>query len=156
MFRKMRRIKQQLPNEECIKILEEEPRGILSVLGDNGYPYGMPMDYVYNDGKIIFHSALEGHTSDSIKNYDKVSFCVLNKGQKVENDWYYIFKSVIVFGRIKEVTDEEERLQKLRILGNKYFPSEEYTEDEINKFFERTLVLEIEIEHLTGKIVTEK
>jgi len=152
----MRRIKQQLPNEECIKILEEEPRGILSVLGDNGYPYGMPMDYVYNDGKIIFHSALEGHTYDSIKNYDKVSFCVLNKGQKVENDWYYIFKSVIVFGRIKEVTDEEERLQKLRILGNKYFPSEEYTEDEINKFFERTLVLEIEIEHLTGKIVTEK
>lgn len=156
MFRKMRRFKQQLPDEECVKILKEEPRGILSVLGDNDYPYGMPLDYVYHDGKIIFHSALEGHMYDSIRKHDKVSFCVLNKGQKVENDWYYIFKSVIVFGRIKEVCDKEERLQKLRILGNKYFPSEDYTEDEINKAFERTLVLEIEIEHMTGKIVTEK
>lgn len=152
----MRRFKQQLPDEECVKILKEEPRGILSVLGDNDYPYGMPLDYVYHDGKIIFHSALEGHMYDSIRKHDKVSFCVLNKGQKVENDWYYIFKSVIVFGRIKEVCDNEERLQKLRILGNKYFPSEDYTEDEINKAFERTLVLEIEIEHMTGKIVTEK
>ena len=152
----MRRIKQQLPDEECVQILNEEPRGILSVLGDNDYPYGMPLDYVYYDNKIIFHSALEGHMYDSIKKHDKVSCCVVNKGQKVENQWYYIFKSVIVFGKIREVKDENERLFNLRILGNKYFPSEEYTEDEINKAMERTLVLELNIEHMTGKTVTEK
>ena len=156
MFRQMRRIKQQLPDEECVQILKEEPRGILSVLGDNDYPYGMPLDYVYHDNKIIFHSALEGHMYDSIKKHDKVSFCVVNKGQKVENQWYYVFKSVIVFGKIREVKDENERLFNLRILGNKYFPSEEYTEDEINKAMERTLVLELNIEHMTGKTVTEK
>lgn len=156
MFRQMRRIKQQLPDEECVQILKEEPRGILSVLGDNDYPYGMPLDYVYHDNKIIFHSALEGHMYDSIKKHDKVSFCVVNKGQKVENQWYHVFKSVIVFGKIREVKDENERLFNLRILGNKYFPSEEYTEDEINKAMERTLVLELNIEHMTGKTVTEK
>lgn len=156
MFRQMRRIKQQLPDEECVKILEEEPRGILSVLGENDYPYGLPLDYVYHDNKIIFHSALEGHMYDSIKKQDKVSFCVIDKGQKVENQWYYIFKSVIIFGKIRVVKDEKERLFNLRILGNKYFPTEEYTEDEINKAFERTLVLELDIEHMTGKTVTEK
>ena len=156
MFRKMRRVKQQLSDNECIQILQDESRGILSVLGDSDYPYGIPLNYVYNDNKIIFHSALEGHMYDSIKKHEKVSFCVINNGEKVENQWWYIFKSVILFGKIKEITDENERKNKLRILGNKYFPSEDYTEDEITKAFERTLVLEMSIEHMTGKIVTEK
>lgn len=156
MFRKMRRIKQQLSDNECIQILQDESRGILSVLGENEYPYGIPLNYLYHDNKIIFHSALEGHMNDSIKKHEKVSFCVINKGEKVENQWWYIFKSVILFGKIKEITDENERKNKLRILGNKYFPSEDYTEDEITKAFERTLVLEMSIEHMTGKIVTEK
>jgi len=152
----MRRIKQQLSDNECIQILQDESRGILSVLGENEYPYGIPLNYLYHDNKIIFHSALEGHMNDSIKKHEKVSFCVINKGEKVENQWWYIFKSVILFGKIKEITDENERKNKLRILGNKYFPSEDYTEDEITKAFERTLVLEMSIEHMTGKIVTEK
>lgn len=152
----MRRVKQQLSDNECIQILQDESRGILSVLGDSDYPYGIPLNYVYNDNKIIFHSALEGHMYDSIKKHEKVSFCVINNGEKVENQWWYIFKSVILFGKIKEITDENERKNKLRILGNKYFPSEDYTEDEITKAFERTLVLEMSIEHMTGKIVTEK
>lgn len=156
MFRKMRRVKQQLSDNECIQILQDESRGILSVLGDSGYPYGIPLNYVYNDNKIIFHAALEGHKYDSVKKHDKVSFCVLNSGEKVENEWWYTFKSVILFGRIKEIEDLNEKVQKLRLLGNKYFPSEKYTEEEINKYLDRTLVLEMDIEHRTGKVVTEK
>ncbi len=156
MFRSMRRIKQQLSDEECIKILNEEPRGILSVLGEDDYPYGLPLDFIYHDNKIIFHSAMEGHMYDSIKKHDKVSFCVLDRGKKVENEWYYVFNSVILFGKVKTVTDEKERLADIRLLGNRYFPSEDYTEDEIRKAFERVHVFELNIEHMTGKRVTEK
>lgn len=156
MFRSMRRIKQQLSDEECIKILNEEPRGILSVLGENDYPYGLPLDFIYHDNKIIFHSAMEGHMYDSIKKHDNVSFCVLDRGKKVENEWYYVFNSVILFGKVKTVTDEKERLADIRLLGNRYFPSEDYTEDEIRKAFERVHVFELNIEHMTGKRVTEK
>lgn len=156
MFRSMRRIKQQLSDEECIKILNEEPRGILSVLGEDDYPYGLPLDFIYHDNRIIFHSAMEGHMYDSIKKHDKVSFCVLDRGQKVENEWYYVFNSVILFGKVKTVTDEKERLADIRLLGNRYFPSEDYTEDEIRKAFERVHVFELNIEHMTGKRVTEK
>lgn len=156
MFRKMRRIKQQLSEEECIQILQDEKRGFLSVLGENDYPYGIPLNYVYNNNKIIFHSAMEGHMIDSVKKHDKVSFCVIDSGQKVEDEWYYIFKSVIVFGKINFIEDEDEKIRKLTLLGNKYFPSKEYTEGEINKFLEKTMVLELDIEHMTGKVVTEK
>jgi nitroimidazol reductase NimA-like FMN-containing flavoprotein (pyridoxamine 5'-phosphate oxidase superfamily) len=156
MFRKMRRIKQEISKEECASVLENQLRGFLAVLGDNEYPYALPLNYVYYDDKIIFHSALEGHMYDSIKKHDKVSFCVIDDGQKVENDWYYVFKSVIIFGKIRKINNEKERYEYLTVLGNKYFPSEEYTMNEIEKAFERTLVLVIEIEHMTGKVVTEK
>ena len=156
MFREMRRVNQKLSDTECIQILQEESRGILSVLGENDYPYGIPLNYVFHENKLIFHSAIEGHMYESIKKHDKVSFCVINAGEKVENEWWYIFKSVILFGKITEITDDKERIEKLRFLGNKYFPSEKYTEDEIKKSFVRTLVLEMNIEHMSGKIVTEK
>jgi uncharacterized protein len=68
MFRKMRRSKQELTKEECIEILKKEPRGVLSVQGEEGYPYGMPMTHWYNekDGKIYFHGAKSGHKIDAI------------------------------------------------------------------------------------------
>lgn len=156
MFRQMRRIRQELPREECIEILEKQPRGFLGVLGDKEYPYSIPMNYVYHENKIFFHSALKGHLTDSIRKHEKVSFTVINDGEKVENEWYYIFKSIICFGKIKEIDESEEKRKILTILGNKYFPSEEYTENEINKSLNRTQVLELDIEYMSGKIVTEK
>ncbi|MBO6054535.1 MAG: pyridoxamine 5'-phosphate oxidase family protein, partial [Oscillospiraceae bacterium] len=78
MFRELQRKKQQLPMEECIRILKEEPRGVLSVLGDDGYPYGMPMNHYYSeeDGRIYFHGGRTGHKIDAIRRCNKVSFCV--------------------------------------------------------------------------------
>ena len=78
MFREMRRSKQQLSQEECTEILKQEVRGVLSVLGEDGYPYGMPLDHWYDEknGKIYFHGAKEGHKIDAIKACDKVSYCL--------------------------------------------------------------------------------
>ena len=78
MFRPMRRFKQQISDAECKEILKNEKRGVLSLLGDDGYPYGLPISHLYSeeDNKIYFHGAKEGHKIDAIKNYDKASFCV--------------------------------------------------------------------------------
>ena len=88
MFRPMRRIKQQVSEEECIKILKEEPRGVLSVLGDDGYPYGVPIDHYYDEetGKIFFHGAKEGHKIDALRRCDKASLCVMNKGYQIPGE----------------------------------------------------------------------
>lgn len=156
MFRKMRRLGQELSKEECENILTNEPRGVLALIGDEYYPYALPISHVYADGKIYFHGAKEGHKIDAVKKHSKVSFCVIDKGIKAEGSWWYTFKSVIVFGKIKILTDRNERIEKLTLLGDKFFPTHEETIDEIDRLLERTEVFEIAVEHMTGKIVKEK
>lgn len=156
MFRKMRRHKQEIPEEECVEILKNESRGVLALLGDYEYPYALPMSHVYVDGKIYFHGAKEGHKNDAVKNSSKVSYCVMDRGVKQKDSWWYTFKSVIVFGKIRILTDDDEKIDKLTYLGNKFFPTPEETEDEISRLLDKTEVFEITIEHISGKIVREK
>ena len=156
MFREMRRRNKQLSEEECIDILINEPRGVLALLGDDEYPYTVPMSHVYVDGKIYFHGAMKGHKIDAVKKYSKCSYCVVDKGIKAEDSWWYTFKSVIVFGTIRTLTEKQEKIDKLTHLGGKFFPTHQETVDEINRLIDRTEVFEITIDHMTGKKVEEK
>lgn len=152
----MRRHKQELSKEECMEILTNEPRGVLALLGDDDYPYALPMSHVYVDGKIYFHGAMEGYKNDAVKRCDKVSYCVMDKGFRKDGDWWYTFKSVIIFGKIRILTDKDEKIDKLTYLGDKFFPTHEETVSEINRMLDRTEVFEITIEHMSGKLVREK
>ena len=152
----MRRHKQELSKEECMEILTNEPRGVLALLGDDDYPYALPMSHVYVDGKIYFHGAMEGHKNDAVKRCDKVSYCVMDNGFRKDGDWWYTFKSVIVFGKIRILMDKDEKIDKLTYLGDKFFPTHEETVSEINRMLDRTEVFEITIEHMSGKLVREK
>lgn len=156
MFRKMRRHKQELSAEECINILTNEPRGVLALLGDDDYPYSLPMSHVYADGKIYFHGAKTGHKKDAVEKHPKASYCVMDKGVKNDGEWWYTFKSVIVFGKIRIITENDEKIEKLRYLGNKFFPTEEDTEKEIKRLLDKTEVFELTIEHMSGKTVVER
>ena len=155
MFREMRRIRQQATEEECLEILKSAKRGVLAVHGDDDYPYTVPMDFVYEDGCLYFHAAKSGHKLDAVRRNDKVSFCVLSDGVKEENDWFYRFTSVIVFGRMSEVTGQEEAYRCLRMLGMKYMPTVEMVDADMEKNAARAAVLKLRIEHMTGKHVKE-
>ena len=157
MFREMRRFKQQITNEECIEILKEEPRGVLSVLGDDGYPYGVPMDHWYSEkeGKLYFHCAKEGHKLDAIAKCDKAGYCVMDEGYRKEGEWALNIRSVIVFGRICVVTDEEKKKEICTNLCRKFTADEAYLEREMKNAFPRVCCLELSIEHMTGKLVNE-
>ncbi|MBR2664924.1 MAG: pyridoxamine 5'-phosphate oxidase family protein [Methanobrevibacter sp.] len=156
MFRKMRRLGQMLSKEECEEILTREPRGVLALLGDYDYPYALPMSHVYVDGKIYFHGAMQGHKNDAVKKHDKVSYCVFDEGVKNDDGWSYTFRSVIVFGRIRTLADDDEKVEKLTHLGDKFFPTHDETVSEIERLLHRTEVFEITIEHMSGKTVVEK
>ena len=157
MFREMMRIRQQLPQEECIEILKKEPRGVLSVLGDDGYPYGMPINQFYceEDGKIYFHSGKKGHKVDAIKRCDKASFCAYDQGFRREGEWALNIRSVIVFGRIEIIEDTEKVYEISRRLSRKFTDDEAYIEHEIVKSGPRTLMFALVPEHMTGKRVVE-
>ena len=161
MFRPMRRFKQQLPDDECRQILAQARRGILSVLGDDDFPYGVPINFVYlpevgEHGAIYFHSALTGHKVDAIAAHDKASFVVMDEGRRNEGEWWYYVKSVISFGRVSKVEDETYKHDALRALAEKYFPPEIDIEDDIARNGARVHMLELRIEHMTGKDVQEK
>ncbi len=155
-FRPMRRFKQQMTDQECVDLLRSAPRGVLGVIGDGGYPYTVPLDFLYDGGCLYFHCAKEGHKLDAIRSCDKVSFCVLSEGKKEPGDWWYHFDSVICFGRIRVVEDPVESDNLLRKLGAKYFPQGYDLEDDMRKNAPRALVLQLRVEHMSGKHVREK
>ena len=157
MFRPMRRFKQQISEAECIRILNEQPRGVLSLIGDDGYPYGIPLDHWYceEDGKLYFHGAKEGHKIDAIASCDKVSYCVMDEGFRKEGEWALNINSVIVFGRINLVTDPEKAKLICTNITRKFTDDEAYLAHELEHAFPRVQCLELTPEHMTGKLVNE-
>lgn len=158
MFREMRRINQQTSIDEAKEVVKNSRIGVLSLMGDDGYPYGVYLDYFYDieNNKLYFHGATEGHKIDSIRRLDKCSFTILSEPYKMENEWFNRYTSVVIFGRIKEVLDYNIKISILKNLGNKYYPSK----DEVLKMVERPLdnvfLLELKVEHITGKKIKEK
>ena len=157
MFREMNRKHQQLSSEESIAILKQEPRGVLSLQGDDGYPYGIPMTHFYNDadGCIYFHCGKKGHKNDALARSSKASFCVMDQGFRREGEWALNIKSVIVFGHIQPVTDLNEAFSVLRQLCLKYTPDPAFFSREMAESGKNVLLLRLVPEHITGKLVNE-
>ena len=157
MFRKMLRSKQALSQEDCAQVLRQEMRGVLSVLGDDGYPYGMPMNYLYDEtnGCLYFHGGRFGHKIDALRRCDKASFCVYDGGYRREGEWALNIRSVIVFGRLRPVTEEARAMDISRKLSYKFTADENYISEEILRAGPRTLGWEPIPEHITGKLVNE-
>jgi len=155
-FRAMRRHRQQLSDEESIGILKKATSGTLALLGDGGYPYAVPISYVYDDDKLYFHSALSGHKVDAIRGCDKASFCVIDQDSVRPAEYTTYFRSVIAFGRIRIVEDESEKQAIARMLGNRYNPNqEEALQKELEHGLASMLAIRLDIEHLTGKEAIE-
>ena len=157
MFREMLRKNKQLSEGECVEVLTASLRGVLSVLGEDGYPYGMPMNHYYcpEDGHIYFHGGRKGHKLDAVRADDRVSFCAWDEGVREEGDWALSFRSVVVFGRIREVADHDRAMEISRRLSHKFTDDEQYINDEIRRSGPGTLCLELIPEHMTGKRVKE-
>lgn len=152
----MRRNRQQLSREECERILDRCTSGVLALTGDGGYPYAVPLSYVYASGAIIFHSAVQGHKVDAIKRDSRCSFCVIEQDEIRPAEFTTYFRSVIAFGRIHILEDAAEKVQALRLLGRRYSPNDEHgLQHEIDKSLDHVLLLRLDIDHLSGKEAIE-
>lgn len=155
MFRSMRRFNQQLSEQECVDVLTHAPRGVLAVHGEDGYPYAFPMNYIYLRGKIYFHCAKAGHKFDALASDDKVSFCVMDEGFRKSGDWALNIKSIVIFGCVKKIDAAPKAVEIVRQIGLKYYPTAEDVEEEIRKAGAHVQILELSIDHMTGKLVNE-
>lgn len=158
MFRDMRRRNCALSTETAEKILREGDFGVLALSGDDGYPYAVPINYAFADGKIYFHSAKTGHKLDAMRNNDKVSFCVVARHDVIAEEFTTYFVSAIAFGRIKIIEDNDvaEKRRALELLADKYSASAsvELRAKEIARVNAVSIPV-MTIEHLTGKAARE-
>ena len=156
VFRPMRRKRQQLSMAQCEEILGRATYGVLSVIGDNGYPYGVPVNYVYREGKLYFHTAVAGHKVDAMRAHDKVSMTVVDKDDVGRDEYTTYFSSVIVFGHVRFIDNDAEKLQALTWLGQRFNPGDDAgLKHEIDKGFSHLHMVEITIDHITGKEAIE-
>lgn len=155
MFREMRRINQVLSKDAAIAILQTATSGVLAVLGDEGYPYAIPLSYVYHQDKLYIHCANSGHKLDAIQQHNKVSFCVIDKDQVVSEKYTTYYRSVVLFGKAKVLEGEAKR-EGIELLAAKYSPEQvEGREKEITAAWERFSIIEVTIEHISGKVAIE-
>ena len=157
MFREMRRKKQMLSTDECIEILNKGTFGVLALLGDNDYPYAVPISYVYSNSKIYFHGAKSGHKIDAIKKCSKASFCVIDQDHIVPEEYTTYFRSVIAFGKIHIMENEKEMKNAIERLAIKYYSNdtEPNRNAAINKEWKPLCMIELDIEDLSGKEAIE-
>lgn len=152
MFREMRRKRQQMSDERCVEILNRASSGVLALTGDEGYPYAVPLSFVYCDSKLYFHSAKCGHKIDAIANNSKASFCVIDCDNIIPEKFTTAYRSVIAFGKVRILNSDEEKREAIAKLSDKYSPNQAVErEQEIDKEFDRFCMLEMKIENITGK-----
>lgn len=151
MYREMRRKDHQLSEEEMLHILNIAPYGVLSTIGEDGIPYGVPTSFVYKDSKVFFHSAVVGYKLDNIKINNNVSFCAVTDVEAIPDKFTTKYKSVIIFGTVEEV-NEEQKIEAFKLFLEKY--SSEFIESGmkyINDGSKNARMFQINISHMTAK-----
>jgi nitroimidazol reductase NimA-like FMN-containing flavoprotein (pyridoxamine 5'-phosphate oxidase superfamily) len=153
----MRRSRQALDKAAITAILKQQPRGVLSVIGDEGYPYAVPMNFWYceEDGMLYFHGGKAGHRIDALRRCNKACFCIYDEGFRKEGDWALTFGCVVIFGQIHFVEEYERAMEVSRCLSRKFTQDEAYIDQEISSFGQGTVCFALEVEHITGKQVHE-
>ena len=151
MFREMRKKNRQLSTEEAIAILEKCPWGTLSTVGEDGWPYGLPVNYIVEDGIIYIHCAKTGHKLDNIRHNDKVCFTAVARANVLAAEFSTDYESAVAFGRASFVDDSEARLA-LQLIIEKYSPEFKTAGDAmVQQMADVTQVIRIDVEHITGK-----
>lgn len=157
MFQTMRRKRQELSREDTAAILERRASGVLALAEEGGFPYAVPLSYVYTGDKLYFHCAKSGHKLELIRQNPKASFCVVDQDQIVPEEYTTYFRSAIVFGELRVMEDGPEKRAAIEALAAKYDPEgpADGRQKEIDREWGALCVLEMEISHMTGKEAIE-
>ncbi len=154
MFQPMRKQDREMGRPEAEAILAKGMYGVLSMNAGDDYGYGVPLSYVFQDNSLYLHCALEGKKLTYLRRHHKVTFCVVGEAEPAPEKYSMKYQSVIVFGRASEINQREEKVKTLIDLVKKYYTDPEHIakgREVAANFVDKTVVIRIEIDHLTGK-----
>lgn len=158
MFRPVRKKKNEISETAAKELLKNTRRGVLAMTGDDGYPYAIPINYLYSEeeNKIYFHGATSGYKAELIAKNEKVCFTVCGEETIKDEPWAPYVRSVVVFGRCRVISDKTAAKEILRKFAGKYYPDKALIEEEIAAAGKAVVMREIEIDHVSGKEVQER
>lgn len=152
MFPKMRLTRQELPIEQTKKILQEGTSGVLALAKEGGYPYAVPVNYLYEKDRIYFHGAQSGQKIEMIRKNPRASFCVIGTEKIIAEKYTTLYQSVIAFGRIRILEQEAEKREAITRFAARFCPGDEVgIQKEIEREWDILTVFVMEVEHVTGK-----
>ena len=154
----VRRKDRQISPEESREILERGAYGVLGTVDSDGQPYAVPLSYVVIDNEICFHCAHEGHKIENLAANPRVSFVVVGRAEAVYNGHFTTYyESAMVFGRVREITADDQKYAAIYALTEKYTPDHmDQAPDYIRKLMKPMAIYAVSIETLTGKANREK
>lgn len=156
MFQKMRLTGQELSAEQAKAILREGTSGVLALAEEGAYPYAVPVNYLYEKGRIYFHGAKSGKKAELIRKDPRASFCVIGREEIVPEKYTALYQSVIAFGRIRIMEDEAEKKEAITCFANRFCPDDESgIQKEITRAWPILTMFVMEVEHMTGKQAME-
>lgn len=158
MFREVRKKKNEIATDEIKALLQSCRRGVLAMNGEEGYPYAVPINFLYDadEGKIFFHSGKVGYKVECLKKCDKVCFTVFGNETVKDEVWAPYMQSAVIFGRCSAIEEEESAMERLKKFAMKYYPNESMVTDEIKAAGKAVRMFQIDIEHMSGKEVHER
>lgn len=156
MNRPMRRFKQALPKDVCKEILLRATSGVLALNGDDGYPYAVPLSYLYVDGRLVFHCAKAGYKIDCVQKSGKASFCVVDQDEIIPEEYTTYYRSVICRGQVRILEDRQEIMDLCTALGEKYRPGHPGdSRASVENAMNRLCIMVMDVEEMTGKEARE-
>lgn len=156
MKREMYKKDRQLSEEKTKEIFEKGHHGILSVNGDEGYPYGVPVNYVYLNDAIYIHSAKYGYKIEALEKSDKVCFSAILNSEILPSQFTAAFESVIATGKAVMVEDTAEKKLVLDTFIDRFSPEfKEGGQKFIAAAFEKTAIIRIDVNEIKGKAYSQ-
>ena len=158
MFRKIRKVKNEISIEDAQKILEKAPRGVIALNGDEGFPYGLPLNFYYDKelNQIYFHGAKKGYKIDCIEKSPKASFTAMLEEGLSEDGWSMNVSSVIAYGLVEEIENPDFARDAMIKMAEKYYPNRELIDENMEMNFKNTKMLVFHVKHMSGKRINER
>lgn len=148
----VRRQDRLLPQARALELLQTAEYGVLSMVDRDRKPYGIPVNFVFDEESIYIHCATEGRKLDIVECYEDVSFCIVGQVNLLPSRFTTEYESVVLTGEATIITSEEERMHALELLLQKYSPNDKKVGMKYaHASSARTVIIRIDINAYSGK-----
>lgn len=148
----MRRMSHKMSEEETLELVKKSKYAVLSLVDVDGLPYGVPLDYIYQDHALYFHGAKEGRKIDGMKKNPRGCAVILGDTSVVPDKFGRKYSSAIIEGSMEFIDEPETKRKVMTYVVEQNSPDfKEKGNVIIEKMLNQVLIYKMNIETMSGK-----